>query len=245
MTIDARGAGRAGPGAGAGAGPRAPPARRPTHDVAAYFLTLDTINFGSGWFPTLRKRSTTTAARSPATSPSPGRSPTASAPHGPWTNAELRAMRTDEVADTLGQDPRPRADGALRAGAARPGTLPRRAPRAGSRRASPGAQPPRSRARSPTAMALYDDRGFFKRAQIVAVEPRARGRRATSTTSTASRSSPTTSSPTSCAARACSLRPAASPRDRRRAPAAARPAGARDPRLRGPRLRAARPRAPG
>ena len=25
-------------------------------DVAAYFLTLDTINFGSGWFPTLRKR---------------------------------------------------------------------------------------------------------------------------------------------------------------------------------------------
>ena len=24
--------------------------------VAAYFLTLDTVNFGSGWFPTLRKR---------------------------------------------------------------------------------------------------------------------------------------------------------------------------------------------
>ncbi len=25
-------------------------------DVAAYMLTLDAINFGSGWFPTLRKR---------------------------------------------------------------------------------------------------------------------------------------------------------------------------------------------
>ena len=25
-------------------------------EVAAYFLTLDTVNFGSGWFPTLRKR---------------------------------------------------------------------------------------------------------------------------------------------------------------------------------------------
>ena len=25
-------------------------------DVAAYLLTLDSINFGSGWFPTLRKR---------------------------------------------------------------------------------------------------------------------------------------------------------------------------------------------
>src|SRR5687768_4756551 len=25
-------------------------------DVAMYLLSLDTINFGSGWFPTLRKR---------------------------------------------------------------------------------------------------------------------------------------------------------------------------------------------
>jgi hypothetical protein len=28
----------------------------PAADVAAYLLVLDTINFGSGWFPTLRKR---------------------------------------------------------------------------------------------------------------------------------------------------------------------------------------------
>ena len=57
---------------------------------------------------------------------------------------------------------------------------------------------------SPTGMAMFDDRGFYKRAQIVAVRPRARRRRATSATSTASRSSPTTSSRTSCAATASS-----------------------------------------
>src|ERR671916_2230314 len=28
----------------------------PKDEVAAYLLTLDTINFGSGWFPTLNKR---------------------------------------------------------------------------------------------------------------------------------------------------------------------------------------------
>ena len=30
-----------------------PPSREP---LAAFWLTLDAINFGSGWFPTLRKR---------------------------------------------------------------------------------------------------------------------------------------------------------------------------------------------
>ena len=28
----------------------------PPEDVARYLLTLDAVNFGSGWFPTLRKR---------------------------------------------------------------------------------------------------------------------------------------------------------------------------------------------
>ena len=31
-------------------------ARRPARTRAAFWLTLDAINFGSGWFPTLRKR---------------------------------------------------------------------------------------------------------------------------------------------------------------------------------------------
>src|SRR4051794_4535855 len=68
-------------------------------DVATYLLTLDAINFGSGWFPTLRKR--------------PGCSgyytvSWALADHfrarGPWSNEELRAMDSDTVADVLGQE---------------------------------------------------------------------------------------------------------------------------------------------
>jgi hypothetical protein len=67
-------------------------------DVAAYLLTLDAINFGSGWFPTLRKRagcsgyytvSWALADRWRA--------------DGPWSNEELRTMSGDAVADVLGQ----------------------------------------------------------------------------------------------------------------------------------------------
>jgi hypothetical protein len=68
-------------------------------DVAAYLLTLDAINFGSGWFPTLRKR--------------PGCSgyytvSWALADHwranGPWSNEQLRTMEADLLADVLGQE---------------------------------------------------------------------------------------------------------------------------------------------
>ena len=33
-----------------------PPAGLDADGIAAFWLTLDAINFGSGWFPTLRKR---------------------------------------------------------------------------------------------------------------------------------------------------------------------------------------------
>ena len=59
----------------------------PSEDVAAYLLTLDAINFGSGWFPTLRKRP---GCR--ATSPSRGRSPTASARRAVVEREQLRAL---------------------------------------------------------------------------------------------------------------------------------------------------------
>jgi hypothetical protein len=68
-------------------------------DVAAYLLALDSINFGSGWFPTLRKR--------PGSS---GYSTVAWAladrfrRRGPWSNEELRALSAADVADVLGQD---------------------------------------------------------------------------------------------------------------------------------------------
>src|SRR3954466_14756521 len=68
-------------------------------DVAAYLLTLDAINFGSGWFPTLRKR--------------PGCSgyytvSWALADHwranGPWSTEQLRALDAGTVAEALGQE---------------------------------------------------------------------------------------------------------------------------------------------
>jgi hypothetical protein len=76
----------------------------PAEDVATYLLTLDAINYGSGWFPTLAKR----------TDPHTGRTVSGYftvawalterfRAHGPWTNAQLRAMRADELADVLGQ----------------------------------------------------------------------------------------------------------------------------------------------
>jgi hypothetical protein len=70
----------------------------PPADVAAYLLVLDTINFGSGWFPTLRKRTGSSGYFTVAWSLADRWRAGAG-----WTNAELRAMRAEEVADTLGQ----------------------------------------------------------------------------------------------------------------------------------------------
>jgi hypothetical protein len=67
-------------------------------DVARFFLTLDSINFGSGWFPTLRKQ--------------PGRSGYATIAGrlrdhfrlaGPWSNEQLRRIDTPAIACALGQ----------------------------------------------------------------------------------------------------------------------------------------------
>ena len=68
-------------------------------DVAAYMLTLDTINFGSGWFPTLRKPQGLsgyyTIARGLAER---------FRQRGPWSPTELRRIDPAEVADVFGQD---------------------------------------------------------------------------------------------------------------------------------------------
>jgi hypothetical protein len=72
----------------------------PPEEVAAYLLTLDTINFGSGWFPTLRKR--------PASS---GYYTVAWAladrfrDRGAWSAQELQGLDGPAVAEVLGQDP--------------------------------------------------------------------------------------------------------------------------------------------
>jgi hypothetical protein len=63
---------------------------------AAFWLTLDAINFGSGWFPTLRKR----AGRSGYLTIAAG-----VREHGPWRASELETLTAKDVAGVLGQDP--------------------------------------------------------------------------------------------------------------------------------------------
>jgi hypothetical protein len=69
-------------------------------DRAAFFLTLDAVNFGSGWFPTLRKRD----RRSGYFTVAVGVRERFSA-RGPWSARELAAIGAPEVAAALRQDP--------------------------------------------------------------------------------------------------------------------------------------------
>jgi hypothetical protein len=66
----------------------------------AYWLTLDAINFGSGWFPTLRKLDGRTGYRTIAAGVD-----RRFAARGPWNADGLAGMTAGELADWLGQDP--------------------------------------------------------------------------------------------------------------------------------------------
>src|SRR5688572_10116513 len=63
---------------------------------AAFSLTLNAINFGSGWFPTLRKAPGMSGFRTVEAG---------LRAHGPWTADQLAAMTPDEIAAAVGQDP--------------------------------------------------------------------------------------------------------------------------------------------
>ena len=68
--------------------------------LAAFWLTLDAINFGSGWFPTLRKRE----GRSGYFTIAAGiRERFVDA--GPWSADELQRIEAMEIAEVLRQDP--------------------------------------------------------------------------------------------------------------------------------------------
>ena len=69
-------------------------------DRAAFWLTLDAINFGSGWFPTLRKRP---GASGYATVAAGIRDRFSAA--GPWRASELASIEAAALAKALGQDP--------------------------------------------------------------------------------------------------------------------------------------------
>ncbi len=136
-------------------------------DVALYTLALDTINFGSGWFPTLSKR----------VDPATGRTVSGYftvawnlADHfrvdGPWDAAALREMRTERLAEVLGQ----RADHELMSLYAQ--ALRELGRFLGARPALDAIASADGSAESlatmlASSLAFYDDRGFYKRAQIV------------------------------------------------------------------------------
>jgi hypothetical protein len=66
--------------------------------LAAFWLTLDAVNFGSGWFPTLRKAQGLSGYGTIATALSDH-----VREHGPWSAAGLRGLDGATVARTLGQ----------------------------------------------------------------------------------------------------------------------------------------------
>lgn len=68
--------------------------------LAAYWLTLDAINFGSGWFPTLRKHQGRSGYHTIAVGITEEFERA-----GPWRAQELAVMDAAEIAAVLHQDP--------------------------------------------------------------------------------------------------------------------------------------------
>jgi Queuosine salvage protein len=149
--------------------PGEPPAHDPAvhhiegrpEEVAAYFLTFDAINFGSGWFPTLRKRPGLSGALTVA-SALRDRFRT----DGPWSPAELRELDAPAVAGVLGQDPAhelmalyARALNELGSFLGHRGAVDLVAEAAGSAE--------RLAELVARGMPMWDDEGFWKRAQIL------------------------------------------------------------------------------
>ncbi|HKG03789.1 MAG TPA: queuosine salvage family protein [Conexibacter sp.] len=73
----------------------------PAELLAAFHLTLDAINFGSGWFPTLRKGE----GRSGYWTVALGLRDRFNQ-HGAWSAGELETIAPAEIAGALGQDPK-------------------------------------------------------------------------------------------------------------------------------------------
>lgn len=135
-------------------------------DVADYMLALNAINFGSGWFPTLRKRAWEGRPLGGYYTVSWALADHVRA-HGPPSAAWLRTVTAAELAEILGQP----ADHELM-------SLYTQALRElgrflGERHAldivqAAGRSAERLAEMLARGMAMFDDRGFYKRAQIVA-----------------------------------------------------------------------------
>jgi hypothetical protein len=135
----------------------------PPEEVARYVLVLDAINFGSGWFGTLRlpAGSSGTEALTRALTEH------ARARGGTWTPTELRALDAVAVAEVLGQDPEHELMGLYAEGLRALGAF------LGSAGAldviaEAGGSAQRLAELLAHGMPFFDDVGFYKRAQITA-----------------------------------------------------------------------------
>jgi hypothetical protein len=129
--------------------------------VAHFMLVLDSINFGSGWFPTLRKRPGMSGYFTVASSLTDfwrtG---------GGWSPDELRALTGADLASVLGQEAGHELMGLYAEALRDLGRF------LGARRAldvveEAGGSAERLAAMLAAGMPFYDDVGFWKRAQIV------------------------------------------------------------------------------
>jgi hypothetical protein len=135
----------------------------PDEEVARYVLVLDAINFGSGWFPTLRVE----GGESPTDAITRRLTNHARSHGGPWTAAELRALDASTVAHVLEQDPGHELMGLYARALNQLGDW------LGERSAleavdAAGGSADRFARALASGMLFFDDRGYYKRAQIAA-----------------------------------------------------------------------------
>ncbi len=162
VTIDADRLADVEPGPPAALDPERPYLDGPPEAVAAYVLTLDAINFGSGWFPTLRKRPGMSGYFTVAS-----RLADRFRTRGAWSSAELRAVQATHVAAVLHQDPNHELMALYARALNDLGTwLGDRTPLDAVAAADGSAE--RLAEQLAAGMPFFDDRGFFKRAQITA-----------------------------------------------------------------------------
>jgi Potential Queuosine, Q, salvage protein family len=132
-------------------------------EIARYVLVLDAINFGSGWFDTLRLppgATGTEALTRRLTEHARERG-------GTWTSAELRALEPAEPAAVLGQDPGHPLMALYAEGLRQLGEWLGEC-RALHAIAAAGGSAQRFAAQLADGMPFFDDTGFYKRAQIAA-----------------------------------------------------------------------------
>ncbi|HEX3391216.1 MAG TPA: queuosine salvage family protein [Solirubrobacteraceae bacterium] len=141
-------------------------------EVADYLLALDAINFGSGWFPTLRKR----MSNDPPAPPVSGYFTVAwnladhVRTHGPPTSAWLSQVTSAEIAGILEQDPSSElmslyAQALRELGRFLAGPPARRALDLVTQASGSAV---RLAELVGDGMSMWADRGFYKRAQILA-----------------------------------------------------------------------------